>query len=142
MSQGEEGTDSPTINVFTVFLALAISAKRKMHKVVYDVAGAYLNADLKTPEYMRLSKEVSKVALTHPAYPPCLRADGTITVKLKKALYGLKQASRAWFDLLVVTLKNMGFKQGRMDRCCFFRNSNSKWDICWCMWMTYLFSVM
>ena len=52
MSQGEEGTDSPTINVFTVFLALAISAKRKMHKVVYDVAGAYLNADLKTPEYM------------------------------------------------------------------------------------------
>ena len=49
-SDERSDTESPTINLHTVLALLAISAKSKMKRRIYDVSGAYLNATLKTPE--------------------------------------------------------------------------------------------
>ena len=35
-----------------------LTAKNRWHYKVFDVAGAYLNADLQSPEFMRLSKDL------------------------------------------------------------------------------------
>ena len=46
----------------------------------------------------------------------CSDLSGKI-VLLNKSLYGLKQATRSWFDLLVSTLKSIGFEQCKSEPC-------------------------
>ena len=91
--------ESPTININIVFAGLAIAAKRK-HKAtieVIDIDNAYLNADLKSPEYMYIGKDVAEIICKHyPEYRKYLLNDGRLAVELLKALYGLRTAGRDW----------------------------------------------
>ena len=43
-------------------------------------------------------------------------------LKLLQNLYGLKDAGATWFNHLTKELTTMGFKQGLVDPCLFFRN--------------------
>ena len=117
-------TESPTISLHTVFTLLAICAKRKFKRRIYDVSGAFLNAVLEHPEYMRLSKDVASIIVQKkPEYKKYLMDNGTMVVELKKALYGLRQASRAWYDLLCKTLVADGFVRSKIDACLFTKKS-------------------
>ena len=111
--------ESPTVNLNTVLAVLSIAAKRKLKKKIYDVSGAYLNADLKDSEFMRLGKDItSTLTRANPEYNKYV-VNGTIVVELKKALYGLKQAGRAWYDLLTKQLESQGYLRSDIDRCLF-----------------------
>ena len=75
---------------------------------IFDVKGAYLNAELLEEIYCK---------------PPEGMADlrpGQV-LRLKKALYGLKQAGRAWNKELTTWLKQEGFAVSDADPCLFIK---------------------
>ena len=118
---GSKSVESPTSSLASIMILLHLSASKGWKKTCLDVGGAYLNATLADPEYMRISKEL--VALlndTDSAFPETeIQEDGTVVVQLRKALYGLKQAGRAWYDLLTKELESHGYQRSDIDRCLF-----------------------
>lgn len=119
--EGEDNA-SPTLNITTLYLALAIAAKRKMHKRVLDIGGAYLNADLVDEVFMRLNRELAQYMVEiDPDYAECVLDDGTMVVELKKALYGLRVAGLRWALLLSEKIVKMGYKKSEMDPCMYVR---------------------
>ena len=118
--------ESPTVNLNTVLALLSISAKEGLCKKIFDVSGAYLNAELDEYEYMRLGKDVTNTLLEDdPSLSEYLIGE-TMVVELRKALYGLKQASRAWYDLLSRTLIDDGFSRSKIDACLFSKYNEEK----------------
>ena len=88
-----------------------------------DIEGAYLEADLPEPIYMRLSKDATESlnSLAPATY------GRTIVVKLKKALYGLVVSSKLWYDKLKGVLLKLGLTVHHYDSCVFvgvYRNAN------------------
>lgn len=118
---GSKSVDSPTASLASIFILLHLAASNGWRKTVVDVGGAYLNGDLKDPEFMRLSKDVVDLLDgTESAFPVELKQeDGSVVVKLLKALYGLKQSGRIWYDLLTKTLEQLGYVRSEIDRCLF-----------------------
>lgn len=124
---GADDTESPTVGLATVMMLLSIAAKKKLVKKVFDVTGAYLNASLDEPEYMRLSKSVADVLLKKDkSYEKFVLPNGSMVVELKKAIYGLKQASRAWYNLLSSCLMDSGYIRSEIDSCLFYKNNGDK----------------
>ena len=77
-----------------------------------DVNTAFLNGDINTEVFMRRPNELGGSA----PY-----------VKLKKALYGLKQAPRIWNGNIDSFMKNLGFKQSKIEPCIYIHgNGNEK----------------
>ena len=117
-----DDSESPAVNFASVMLMLTIAAKRKQTKRCIDVTGAYLNADLKETEWIRLNKEVAAIFVEeYPEFRDCIQPDGTMIMELLKALYGLKQAGRAWYELLAAKLVELGYTQSLVDRCIFWK---------------------
>ena len=114
--------ESPTVSLHTVLILLSIAAKRKYKMKTFDVSGAYLNATLKEPKYMKLSKEIAKILFDKdPLHYEKFMFDGYMIVELKKALYGLREASRAWYDLLSKVLMDAGYNRSDIDPCLFVK---------------------
>ena len=125
---GSHDVDSPTASLVTIFILLHLTAKMGWHINVTDVAGAYLNADLKSPEFMRLSKDLVDmidVGGTDADIEKYKQSDGTVVVMLKKALYGLRQAGREWYSLLHSVLVNEGYTRSKVDKCLYSRVTKS-----------------
>lgn len=119
----ESDTESPTVSINTVLILISIAAKLKLIKHVYDVSGAFLNGDLDTPEYMKISKDVTKIIVeSHPEYAEFVQTGGVLVVKLLKALYGLRQASKKWYDSLSSALISRGYVRSNIDSCLFVKN--------------------
>jgi hypothetical protein len=118
---GSKSIESPTSSLASIMILLHLSASKGWKKTCLDVGGAYLNATLTDPEYMRISKElVDLLNGTESAFPDTeIQEDGTVVVQLRKALYGLKQAGRAWYDLLTKELESQGYIRSEIDRCLF-----------------------
>lgn len=123
---GSKSAESPTASLASIMILLHLAASKGWTKTVADVGGAYLNAHLNTPEYMRISKElVGMLNGTEYAFPTDqIQDDGTVVVQLMKALYGLKQAGRAWYDLLSKELESQGYIRSDIDRCLFTKINN------------------
>ena len=121
---GAKDVDSPTVSLAVVNLLLHLAAAGNWSKRVVDVAGAYLNADLKTPEYMRIPANVvamieARLAESGEAMESIKQEDGSVIVELKKALYGLRQAGREWYELLAHFLTSQGYVRSEVDKCLF-----------------------
>ena len=80
-----------------------------------DIEGAYMEADLPEPIYMRLSKDVSESLRLLASY----EYGDTIVVKLKKALYGLVVSSKLWYNKLKRVLLKLGLTVHPYDSCVF-----------------------
>ena len=125
---GAKDVDSPTVSLAAVNMLLHMAAAGGWKKRVVDVAGAYLNATLKTPEYMRIPAKVVDIiegymSSVHGADSPSAKQDdGSIIVRLKKALYGLRQAGREWYVMLSTFLTaECGYTVSCVDKCVFSR---------------------
>ena len=109
----KEGVDfyetfSPTAKLKTLKILLTILASDdRMIAEQWDVSAAYLHADLDCSIYME--------------QPEGFEVDGKEdnVIKLDKALFGLKQSGRLWNTHLTKVLKDMNFKQSRLDECLF-----------------------
>jgi len=114
---------SPTININILLALLSLAAKEKHDFESVDITGAYLNAPLPEPEYMRLPADLAKILVdldnTRAQYVD--PDDGTIVVMLKKALYGLKNSGKLWYQEVHTFMVSMGFVRSEIDKCLFTR---------------------
>ena len=84
---------SPTLDLASLFLMLALVNHTGDDLESLDVPSAYLNTDLAEDVYLLLNKEIAAILIEiDPSYACFARPNGTIIVKLKKSLYGLRQA--------------------------------------------------
>ena len=121
---GSHDVDSPTASLAVILILLHLTAKEGWHVRVNDVAGAYLNANLRSPEFMKLSKElvdIIEAGGTDDDIDKFKQSDGSIVVELKKALYGLRQAGREWYSLLHSVLEANGYVRSKVDKCLYTR---------------------
>ena len=103
-------TYSPVMKMSTLRFITATAARLKCNVKMFDIAVAYLNADLDEDIYMRI--------------PPGFGNQHQSVLKLNKAIYGLKQSGRLWFQLLSEFLRSLKFKQSDTDKCLFYKHVN------------------
>lgn len=120
---GKDVRSSPTVHLENLLLQIGYAAMNNMSICSMDIEGAYLEADLPEPIYMRLSKDATESlnSLAPATY------GRTIVVKLKKALYGLVVSSKLWYDKLKGVLLKLGLTVHHYDSCVFvgvYRNAN------------------
>jgi hypothetical protein len=89
---------------------------------VLDVGSAYLQVDMDTVQYVRVSAQIANLLAVHDARVKDYMADdGTILVTLKKALYGLRQSGRLWYEKLQKLLLDFGFERSKHDLGLFIK---------------------
>lgn len=113
---------SPTVGLAAVFAVATIAAGEQRHIVTVDIAGAYLNADIKDHVVlMRLEPKLADLLVTMDPeiYSAARNPDGSIVVQLLKALYGCIESAKLWFDVLSAALREYGFADNPHDRCVF-----------------------
>ena len=120
---GKDVRSSPTVHLENLLLQIGYAAMNNMSICSMDIEGAYLEADLPEPIYMRLSKDATESlnSLAPATY------GRTIVVKLKKALYGLVVSSKLWYDKLKGVLLKLGLTVHHYDSCVFvgpYQNAN------------------
>ena len=102
-----------------MLIALAVTQKR--HFITFDIAQAYLNADMPDEVYMTLDKLTTRLLVEiDPSYEAFIETNKNgneeITVKLNKALYGCVQSARLWYNTLSKFLKSIGFEANPVDQ--------------------------
>jgi hypothetical protein len=109
-------TFSPVAKISAVRLLLSLASSYGMILWQFDVQNAFVNAELTDVDiYMEIPdalRDYYKVP-HHTRY-----------LRLLRALYGLKQSSREWNQLLVQTLKEIGFTQLVAESCLFYITIN------------------
>lgn len=105
-------TFSPTVNIKSIKLLLALAAQEDLEIQQIDFDTAFLNAVLKEDIYIRVPQGYFKIAKG---------LKKGMVLKLLKALYGLKQAPREWNQLLDATLKSLGYKVCSLDECLYVK---------------------
>ena len=126
----DQDTSSPTVALSTVLMAASIAAHKAQHVMTLDHKAAYLNASMVgNSVYVRLGKDVAVLLCKlAPKYHQFIRADGTITVKLRRALYGCIESAVLWYKELSSTLLGLGFKKNPYDECSFTREIEGRID--------------
>ena len=119
---------SPTVSINSVFMLIALAVTQKRHFITFDIAQAYLNADMPDEVYMTLDKLTTQLLVEiDPSYKAYIETNKNgneeITVKLNKALYGCVQSARLWYNTLSTYLKTVGFVANPVDQCVFNRQS-------------------
>ena len=111
-----------TVNTESVFILLAVAAYEKRALMVIDVKGAYLNADMSTPNgkktFVKVDRALAKLFVqVDPSLAKFVTSKGTLFMRVDKALYGCIQSSALWQEKLTRTLIEMGFRISSYDRC-------------------------
>ena len=118
---------SPTISITVLNLVISLAAKMGLDFESIDIAGAYLNAPLPEPEFMKIGADLAAIIVDiDPEYGRYLSADGHMTVRLKKALYGLKTSGKLWYAELHQGLTEIGYSRSSIDKCLYFRKDGAK----------------
>ena len=133
-----DSVSSPTVNLVTVYIILAVAAFEDLTVSCVDIKGAYLNANLKTIRvHMRIpsSLAVYLVQVYKDLFDQDIseyqESDGSIIVELKKALYGLVESAKLWYEHLKDSLCNIGYRVSQHDQGLFFKaNELDKSFVC------------
>lgn len=126
----EGQTSAPTAALSSQFAIISIAAGEKRKVRIYDIKGAYLQADMPDhpnghPHYVILDRLVaSRFVKIYPKFQNLVGEDGTLWMKIKKALYGCKQSGQLWYKLLTKTLADAGFVANRYDPCIMNKTCN------------------
>ena len=104
----QEGVDyfdtfAPTPSTSSIRLVVAVAVENDLDLNHFDAEQAFVQSKLDTDIYLKMP-------------PGCGELSGR-TVLLNKSLYGLKQAARTWHDLLIDTLKSIGFQKHPSEPC-------------------------
>jgi hypothetical protein len=111
---------SPTVQPSSVMIELNIAAHEDRYIDAVDIKGAFLNATLTKPQYIRLSKEAVEILLTlFPEFIIYVENNGTMICEVNQALYGLIESNQLWYLLLKKDLESIGYKVSPYDKCVF-----------------------
>jgi hypothetical protein len=104
-------TYSPVVAWFSIRILLTLALLNRWYTRQIDFVMAYPQAPVECDIYMKLPKGIET-----------RYGNGkTHVLKLLKNLYGQKQAGRVWNEHLVSGLREIGFKQSKVDECVFYR---------------------
>jgi hypothetical protein len=111
-----------TVNTESVMLILAIAGFERRKLCVMDVKGAYLNANMQTPNdrglYVKINADLAEVFVAvKPEWNSMRNSDGTLFFRVDRAIYGCKQSSFLWQVKLTGVLIGMGFAISPYDNC-------------------------
>ena len=127
---GKDARSSPTVHLENLLMQIGYAATHDMSLCSMDVEGAFLEADLPYPIYMRLSDDVSEVLKK--MEPTTYGTKKHVVVKLKKALYGLVTSSKLWYEKLKSVLLSIGLTIHPYDPCVFIGHYKDKYIILSC----------
>ena len=101
--------------------SLMIDAHEGRDVATADVAGAYLNADMKKFTLMRITGVgVEILCAANPSYKKYVTKEGreqVLYLKIVKAIYGLVESALLWYQLFSTSLADLGFEINPYDPC-------------------------
>lgn len=110
-----ENLSSPTAALTSVFTTVGIAAHEGRERVVIDIGGAFLHADMAPTGidvHMRLNKVMTQMLVEiDGSNKEFVDRDGSMIVRLDKALYGCVEASNLWYNDLRDKLTANGLNQ-------------------------------
>ena len=118
-----EEASSPTISVESLIALVTIFAFEKRDVAVFDVPGAYLQADLPDDKFALLKFEgqfVDIMVEVNPDFAESVRYEKgrkVLYCRILKALYGMIESALLWYTLFADTLMQQGFKINKVDKC-------------------------
>jgi hypothetical protein len=114
-------SSAPTVNITSVMIMSALSARWKRHNMSCDVGGAFLHTiwpKVKGRQAVHLDRICTIFLLElRPEYREYVQPDGTLIMELDRALYGLIQSAKLWYDRLCDVLKGAGYVMNPVDPC-------------------------
>ena len=117
----KEEVASPTVQLHSLLLSLAIDAKEKRDVAIADVVGAYLLANMNDFVVIKVTGESTDVMCkVRPDYEDSVVIDKgkrVLYLRLTKALYGCIQSALLWYNTFKEHLIDMGFKLNPYDPC-------------------------
>ena len=119
-----ETISSPTVSLEAIIGTLLIDAKEGRDVAIFDVPGAYLQAEMPAEKKLLMvfrDEFVDIMCEVNPEYKKYVTTDRNgkriLYVKVLRAIYGCIESALLWYELYVKTLKGMGFKLNPYDRC-------------------------
>lgn len=118
----KEDAASPTVATEAVFLTAVIDAMEGREVAVFDVPGAFMQADMDELVHVRFTGKMVELLLEidEDMYAPCVvmeRGEKAMYVELLKALYGTLRAARLFWEKLSAKLREWGFTMNPYDSC-------------------------
>jgi hypothetical protein len=118
-----ETISSPTVSTEALMATLAIDIKEGRDVAIFDVPGAYLQAEMPKDKkvLMKLRGQfVDIMCEVNPEYKPYVteeRGEKILYLKVLQAIYGCIESALLWYNLFATTLQGMGFEINPYDRC-------------------------
>ena len=134
----KEYASSLTISLEDSFTSLIIDSHEGRDVVIFDVPGAYLNADIPEDKSILLNIEgefVDIMCEVNPKHKKDIRVENRVKVlylRLLKSLYGCMESALMCYDIYSKTLKPQGFLINQYYRC--IENSTIKDKQCKIAW--------
>ncbi|MDG7001629.1 MAG: hypothetical protein JRN15_21230, partial [Nitrososphaerota archaeon] len=127
----KEDAASPTVANEAVFLTAVIDAMEGREVAVFDVPGAFMQADMDELVHVRFTGKMVELLLEidMDMYGPCVTTEGrqkVMYVELLKALYGTLRAARLFWEKLSGKLIEWGFTMNPYDSCVANKMMNGK----------------
>ena len=127
-----EEAKSPTVSLDGLLCTAIIAAHEKRKVTLFDVPGAYLQADIPPDKFRILKLEDNFVEImcqVNNQYSKHVRVKGgkkVLYVRILKALYGMIESALLWYKLFVTVLMEMGFQLNPYDLCVANKIINNK----------------
>jgi hypothetical protein len=120
-----EDSYSPVVNSNTIRLMLTLAIKRGWFMRQIDVKTAYLNGKLEEQVYTRGMYSYIQV-YTRMYIPEGLERRDDQVCRLVRSLYGLCESGLCWCEALDAKLREIGCRNGNIDKCLYIYNENGK----------------
>ena len=113
---------SPTVLSESMNILFGIASHEQRNHMVADVAGAFLNGDVKEMILMRFIGEMVDyiVAANPEKYGPYVTWENgkkVLYVQLLKSIYGCMQSALIWYQMFTMCLKYLGYELNKYDMC-------------------------
>ena len=127
-----ETISSPTVSLEAIVGTLLIDAKEGRDVAIFDVPGAFLQAEMPADKKLLMifrDEFVDIMCEVNPDYKQYVVIENgkrVLYVKVLRAIYGCIESALLWYELYVKTLKGMGFVLNPYDRCVANKEINGK----------------
>lgn len=127
-----ESISSPTVSLEAIVGTLVIDAYEGRDVAIFDVPGAYLQAEMPQEKNLLMKFRDEFVGImceVNPEYKKYVIVENgkeVLYVKILRAIYGCIESALLWYELYVKTLKGMGFVLNPYDRCVANKMINGK----------------
>ena len=124
----QENLYSPTLDITSLHILIALFASECRHITTYDIATAYLNAVMNHLDhkiFIRIPKDVTNYLNIIIKVDEYTAKDGYVYARVDKALYGLIHSAKLWNEHIHTTLIDLGYKRNLYDTAVYTKFHNN-----------------